>query len=391
MSIDNAINIEDLHRLAQRRLPKIAFDFIEGGCEDETCLQRNEQSFARYRLVPRYLLDMTGRDQSAALFGRTYASPFGIAPTGIVGLFRPGGDLMLAEAARLANIPFIQSGASTASIEALAKIAPEHVWYQLYQPRDPRIADDLVRRAMDAGIRTLVLTVDSQGGSNQERNIRNGFTQPLKMTPSTMLEALTHPAWMFDYLRHGMPMLEDWKRYAGDNADARTVAAFVKSEGRMAQTWSDVDHFRRLWPGSFVLKGILHPDDAVRATAAGVDGIIVSNHGGRKLDRAPASIDVFPQIHAAVGDKTTLMLDSGIRRGSDIVTALCLGAKFCFVGRATLYGVAAGGLAGAQRAVAILRNEIDVVMAQIGCSAVPRLAVEFLLDRGDAESGPRAR
>jgi (S)-mandelate dehydrogenase len=391
MSIDNAINIEDLHRLAQRRLPKIAFDFIEGGCEDETCLQRNEKSFARYRLVPRYLLDITGRDQSAPLFGRRYASPFGIAPTGIVGLFRPGGDLMLAEAARLANIPFIQSGASTASIEALAKIAPEHVWYQLYQPRDPRIADDLVRRAMDAGIRTLVLTVDSQGGSNQERNIRNGFTQPLKMTPSTMLEALTHPAWMFDYLRHGMPMLEDWKRYAGDNADARTVAAFVKSEGRMAQTWSDVDHFRRLWPGSFVLKGILHPDDAVRATAAGVDGIIVSNHGGRKLDRAPASIDVFPQIHAAVGDKTTLMLDSGIRRGSDIVTALCLGAKFCFVGRATLYGVAAGGLAGAQRAVAILRNEIDVVMAQIGCSAVPRLAVEFLLDRGDAESGPRAR
>ena len=229
--IDNAINIEDLRRRARRRLPRIAFDFIEGGCEDETCLRRNEESFGRYRLVPRYLRDVTGREQSATLFGKTYASPFGIAPTGLAGLARPGADLMLAEAAKLANIPFIQSGASTASIEAVAKVAPEHAWYQLYQPRDLKIADDLVRRAADAGMRTLVLTVDSQGSANQERNLRNGFTQPLRMTPSIMLEALTHPGWMFDYLRHGMPVLDDWRRYAGDNADARAVAAFVQGAG----------------------------------------------------------------------------------------------------------------------------------------------------------------
>jgi L-lactate dehydrogenase (cytochrome)/(S)-mandelate dehydrogenase len=391
MSIDNAINIEDLRRRARRRLPKIAFDFIEGGCEDETCLIRNEQSFIRYRLVPRYLLDMTGRDQSATLFGRTYASPFGIAPTGLAGLFRPGADLMLAEAARLADIPFIQSGASTASIEALAKVAPEHTWYQLYQPRDQNIADDLVRRAADAGMRTLVLTVDAQGGANHERNLRNGFTQPLAMTPSIILEALAHPAWLFDYLRHGMPVFADWKRYAGDDADARAVATFVKAQGRMAQTWNDVDHFRRLWPGAFVLKGVLHPDDAARAAEAGVDGIIVSNHGGRRLDRAASPIDVLPMIRAAAGEKMTLMLDGGIRRGSDIVTALCLGARFCFVGRATLYGVAAGGLAGARRAVEILRNEIDLVMAQIGCATVPRLGAGYLLaDADSATNGLRS-
>ena len=390
MSIDNAINIEDLHRRAKRRLPKIAFDFIEGGCEDETCLERNEQSFARYRLLPRYLLDVSERDQSVVLFGRTYSSPFGIAPTGLAALFRPGGDLMLAEAARLANIPFIQSGSSTASIEAVAKAAPEHAWYQLYQPRDLKVSDDLVRRAADAGMRTLVLTVDAQWGANHERNIRNGFAHPLNMTPSIILEALMHPAWMLDYFRHGMPMFEDWRRYAGDNADVHAVAAFLKSQGRRAQTWSDVDHLRRLWPGTFVIKGILHPDDAVRAADVGVDGIIVSNHGGRRIDRAPSSIDVFPAIHAAVGNRMTLMLDSGIRRGSDIVTALCLGAKFCFVGRATLYGVAAGGLAGANRAVAILHNEIDLVMAQVGCTALPRLGPEFLLAGGDVGSGARS-
>jgi L-lactate dehydrogenase (cytochrome)/(S)-mandelate dehydrogenase len=389
MSIDDAINIEDLRRRAKRRLPKIAFDFIEGGCEDETCLERNEQSFARYRLLPRYLLDMTVRDQSVALFGRTYSSPFGIAPTGLAALFRPQGDLLLAEAARIANVPFIQSGSSTATIESVAKVAPEHAWYQLYQPRDLKISDDLVRRAADAGVRTLVLTVDAQWGVNAERNIRNGFAHPLKMSPSIMIEALMHPAWMLDYFRNGMPEFEDWKRYAGDKADARAVASFLKTQGRRAQTWSDVDHFRRLWPGTFVLKGILHRDDALRAADAGVDGIIVSNHGGRRIDRAPSSIDVFPPIHAAVGDRMTLMLDSGIRRGADIVTALCLGAKFCFVGRATLYGVAAGGLAGANRAIAILRNEVDLVMAQIGCAALPRLGAGFLLADTDGEALPR--
>jgi (S)-mandelate dehydrogenase len=388
MGIDKAINIEALHRLAKRRLPKIAFDFIEGGCEDELCLQRNEASFARYRLLPRYLVDVSLRDQSVSLLGRAYASPFGIAPTGLVGLYRPGGDLMLAEAAKLADIPFIQSGASTASIEAVARVAPQHAWYQLYQPRDPKLADAIIGRARDAGVGTFVLTVDSQTGANQERNIRNGFTQPLTITPSMVLQALARPAWTLDYLRQGMPVFEDWKPYAGANADARAVARFVTAQGRGTQTWRDVERFRRMWPGKFVLKGILHPGDAMRAAQEGVDGLIVSNHGGRKLDRAPSALEIFPLVRAAVGDRMTLMLDGGIRRGSDIVTALCLGANFCFLGRATLYGVAAGGLAGAQRAIAILKHEIDILMGQLGCTDLRHLGADMLVDDNASASTP---
>lgn len=381
MNPARAVSIEDLHRMAKRRLPKIAFDFIEGGCDDELGLAVNESSYARYRLVPRYLVDVSKRSQATTLFGQTYASPFGIAPTGIVGLFRPGGDLLLAEAAKGANIPFIQSGSSTSTIEAVAKAAPENAWYQLFQPRKLEVADDFVRRARDAGVRTLVLTVDAQGPVNHERNVRNGFSTPLKMTVATVLESLLHPGWLAGYLKTGMPVMEDWRRYAEPNTPPAEMAKFVVSQGRAAQTWRDVEHFRKSWPGNFVIKGILHPDDARRAVQCGVDGIIVSNHGGRRLDRAPHPVEVLPLVRAAVGPDVVLMCDSGIRRGSDIITALCLGADFCFVGRATLYGVAAGGLAGAQRALAILRAEVDVQMAQIGCSGVADLGPQILLAR----------
>ena len=387
MRADKAINIEELRRLAKRRLPKIIFDFIEGGAEDERGLLRNQESFARHRFRPRYLVDASKRDQSVNLFGRTYASPFGIAPTGINSLYRPGGDLMLAEAAREANIPFIQSGTSNATIEEVAKAAPDHAWYQLYQPRDPKIADDFVRRARDAGMGTFVLTVDSQGPFNAERNIRNGFTQPLKMKPAIVLEALLHPAWIAGYFRHGVPVLVDWKPYAPPGAGPHDIAKFINQQGRAAQTWRDVERYRRMWPGKFVLKGIMRADDAVRAAEHGVDGLIVSNHGGRKIDRAASPVEVFPAINAAVGNKMTLMLDSGIRRGSDIVTALCLGAKFCFVGRATLYGVAAGALPGARRAIAILRSEIDILLSQLGCPEAARLGPDILYRDGD-DAGP---
>ena len=378
MRPDKAVNIADLHRMAKRRLPKIVFDFIEGGCDGETVLARNENSFLRYGLMPRFLIDTGKRDQSTTLFGRRYASPFGIAPTGLAALYRPRGDLLLAEAAGQADIPFIQSGASTASMADVVKTAPDHAWYQLYAPRDQTITDDLVRRARDAGFGVLVLTIDTQGSANHERNVRNGFSPAMTVKPSAALEALRHPLWLADYLWHGMPAFEDWRAYAPAGASAKAVAQFVAAAGRVGLTWRDVERIRGQWPGKFVLKGILSPDDAVRAAECGVDGIIVSNHGGRRMDRSPAALDAFPAINAAVGARVTLMLDSGIRRGADILTALSLGAKFCFTGRATLYGMAAGGLPGAQRAIAILRNEIDVVMSQIGCTAIPQLGPPLL-------------
>ncbi len=380
MKLENAVNIEDLHRMAKRRLPKIAFDFIEGGVEDELGISRNEAAFRRHRLMPRYLVDVNKRDQSAKLFDRVYASPFGISPTGAAGLFRPGADLMLAESAAGANIPFVMSGASTASMEKAAGVAPTHTWYQLYVARDPKISEDLIRRARDAGLGTLVLTVDVPVGSKRERNIRNGFSRPLKMTWQTKLEALTHPGWLMEYMRTGTPLIENWAPYAGAGANADQVADFVAHQMPSIPTWEDLEKFRKLWPRHLVVKGILHPDDARRAADIGVDGIIVSNHGGRQLDRAPASLEALPAIRKAVGDRVTIMLDSGVRRGADILIALALGARFVFCGRATLYGAAAGGIPGVRKAISILRSEIDLTMAQIGCPSLDQLDASFLCD-----------
>ena len=375
-------NYDELRRLAKRRLPKIAYDFIEGGADGEEGLDRNFEGFARYSLVPRYLVDVTKRDLSTELFGRRYSSPVGIAPTGIAALFRPGADMMLARAARDANVPFIMSGTGTGSIEDLGREAPDHGWYQLYAAKDKTISEDMIRRSKDAGLKTLVFTVDVPVHSNRLRNKRNGMSRPLNMPLRTKLEALMHPGWMFDYYRSGgQPMFPNWAPYAGPGAqnDADKVAAFVSSQTTPAMTWDDVKRFRDLWPGNFVLKGIMHPRDAEIARDAGVDGIMVSNHGARQLNTAPSPVEVFPAIRDAVGDKMTLMLDSGVRGGSDVVTALCLGAKYVFVGRMTLYAVAAGGERLASRALDIMRNEVDLTMGQMGAPNIAALGSEFLM------------
>ena len=377
--IDAAVNLDDLRKLAKRRLPKLAYDFIEGGLDGEEGLSHNENAFKRLHLVPRYGVDVTVRDQSATIFGRTYSGPVGIAPTGGAALFRRGGDMMLAEAARSANVPFIMSGAATGSIEELGRVAPEHGWYQLYIARDRKISEDMIRRVADAGLSTLVVTLDVPVSSNRERNRRNGFVRPLKLTFKTKLEACLHPGWLAEFMRLGPPMLSNWQAYAPKGASAEDVATFVTTQMPTPVLWQDIESFRRLWRGKLVLKGVMHPDDATRAAAIGVDGIMVSNHGARQLDRAPSPIEVLPAIDAAVGEKMTIMLDGGIRRGSDVVTALCLGAKYVFVGRPTLYGVTAGGCAGATRALAIFRNEIDLVMANMGAPDLKSLGPQFLM------------
>ena len=383
MPVDGAINVEDLRRLAKRRLPKIAYDFIEGGLEDEIGVAHNEDAFRQIKLVPRYMVDVAKRDQATTVFGRTYSGPIGIAPTGLAGLFRPGADLMLAEAARAANVPFIMSGTGTGSIEDLAKIAPQHGWYQLYVAKDRKISEDQIRRAREAGLSTLVITVDVPVNSKRERNLRNGFTRPLKMSLRTKLEACLHPGWMREYFKVGLPLFSNWRQYAPPGSNRDQVADFVASQTPSPLLWSDVEAFRRLWPGNLVLKGIMHPDDAARAAALGVDGVMVSNHGARQLDRAPSPIDVLPAIHAAVGDRMTVMLDSGVRRGSDAIVALCLGAKFVFVGRPTLYGVAAGGTPGASKALQIFRDEIDRTMGQMGAPDIRSLGPQFLMWRDE--------
>ena len=388
MRVDQAVNIEDLHKLAKRRLPKVAFDFIEGGLEDERGLERNTSAFHKHQLLPRYLVDVSTRDQSQTIFGKTYSSPFGISPTGGAGLFRRGGDMMLAEAAADANIPYIMSGASNDSLESAARVAPKHAWYQLYAARDGGISDDLIRRTTDAGLDALVLTVDVPVHSKRERNMRNGFanirgnwmTAALSLKPSLLAEAMTHPGWVIEYIRHGgTPALENWLPYAGANATAEETVKFNRSQvPAHAQTWKDLERYRQLFPRKLIVKGIMHPADALRCAEIGCDGVIVSNHGGRQLDQAPASLDVLPAVVAAVGDRMTVMLDSGVRRGADILIAMCLGAQFCFFGRPTLYGAAAGGIAGVKKAIDIFRGEIDLVMGQIGCPSLDQLGPDFL-------------
>jgi (S)-mandelate dehydrogenase len=377
-----------MHRMAKRRLPKVAFDFIEGGLEDERGLDRNTSAFHKHNLLPRYLVDVSKRDQSQTIFGKKFASPFGISPTGGAGLFRRGADLMLAEAAAEANIPYIMSGSSNDAMEAAARVAPNNAWYQLYAARDGGISEDLIRRAADCGLQALVLTVDVPVHSKRERNMRNGFANirgnwlsaALSLKPTLLAEAMTHPGWVIEYIRHGgTPALENWLPYAGANATAEDTVKFNRSQvPAHAQTWKDLERYRRLFPRNLVVKGIMDPRDAIRAAEIGCDGIIVSNHGARQLDQAPASLDVLPAVKAAVGDRMTVMLDSGVRRGADILIAMCLGAQFCFFGRPTLYGAVAGGLPGVKKAVDIFRTEIDTVMGQIGCPSLDQLGPDFL-------------
>ncbi len=322
MDYNDAINLDDLRKIAKKRLPKVIYDFIEGGVDDEDGLVRNQDAFTRRPLMPRYLVDVTTIDQTAQLFGRTYSSPFGIAPTGGISNYRWGGDLMLAKAARDANIPFIMSGAATASMEDMAKIAPDHGWYQIYVAKDKAISEDMIRRAADLGLSTLVVTVDVPVGSNRERNRRNGFGRPLRLSLASKLDALRRPFWFKDYMRNGIARTANWEPYVGKKVDAEELGDFVSSQIRGGLTWSDIERFRKLWPRNLVLKGIMRPDDAIRAAEVGVDGLMVSNHGARQLDRAPSPLDVLPAIDAAVGDRMTLMLDGGVRRGSDALTAL---------------------------------------------------------------------
>ena len=383
MSIKKAVNINDLKKLTKKRLPKIAYDFLENGAEDELCYNRNLVSFSDYKLLPRYLIDITKRTQETKLFDKVYSSPFGFAPTGTAGLFKRGAEGMLAHISKKRNIPYIMSGAANASIEEIAEISSDHTWYQIYATLDREIAYDQIKRAELSGFEALVITVDVPIRTKRERNIRNGFSNSQRMKPSIFLEALTHPGWILEYLKNGgPPTMGSWVKYVkGKPTVDETVKLFTKNIPATNQTWEDIKKYRDLWPRKLIIKGVLHPEDALKAVDCGVDGIILSNHGGRQLDRAPTPIDVLPKISQLAGNKIDVMIDGGIRRGSDIIIALCLGAKFVFIGRAGLYGAAAGGLEGIDKAYNILREEIDQNLGQIGCTNISNLGDEWLFNK----------
>lgn len=369
MQLTDAINLHDMRELARRRLPRILFDYIDGGVDDERGLERNRQAYSKHCLLPRYLVDVSACDQSAQLFGRRYNHPFGISPMGGCGLFRRGADLMLAEAAAEANIPLALSTGSTESLEAVARVAPQNTWFQLYGARNREMSLDMVRRARDAGISTLVFSIDVPVMANRERNRRNGFSRPLRLTPSVMMQVLARPAWLLEHLRHGLPKMGNFVPYLPAGAGPHELAGlFESSIPAPAQTWDMVATLRDLWPGTLVIKGILHPQDAVRSREAGADGAILSNHGARQLDAAPAPLEMLPAVRAAAGNQFGVLLDSGIRRGSDLVIARCLGAGFGLLGRPFLYAAVAGGGSGVRKAIGMLANEIRLVLTQLGCA-----------------------
>ena len=390
MKVSEAKTIGDLQAMAKRRLPRILYDYIEGGVDGEEGLVNNLEAFRTFRFLPRYLRDCSTLDTSRIILGRSYASPFGFGPTGTVGMFKRGGDLMLAEAAAGANIPYIMSGASNSLIEDAARIKRGHFWYQVYPAREDTITVDVIKRAKDAGAEALVITVDVPVNPKRERNLRNGFSHRMPLTPKLVLDGLTHPAWLIEYLRHGgIPVFANWTPYAPAGATPADLIDFFSSQSPCVQVWDDIAKIRDLWPRSLVIKGILHPQDASLAFDAGADGIILSNHGGRQLDRAVAPIDMLAPIRDVVGRDKLVMIDGGLNRGSDIAMALCLGADFCFLGRGAVYGVTAGGTDGAARVIDILTEELGIVMRQLGCPDIASLEPAFVCRTGlPRSSGP---
>jgi len=339
---------------------------------------------ASYQFIPRGLNDVLPADTSNEVFGERYAVPFGISAVGLAGIYRRHADELLAEAARDANIPFILSGASMASIETVARIAPGHVWYQLYGAHTPEVTADMLRRAHDAGVEVLVYTVDYPQPPRSQVTARTGVSMAtgptLRTFPKLFVDALLHPAWTYEYLSNGgLARIESWAPYAPQGLSARQLAKYhVERWNVRAQTWRDLDTIRSLWKGRLVVKGLVHPDDVKRAIAAGADAVTVSNHGGNKLDCMQASLTSLAQVRAAVGPDVKLFLDGGIRRGSDLLVARALGADHCFLGRATLYGVAAGGLRGAKRAIDILQSDLAYTMSMIGTKTMPDVTGDCL-------------
>ena len=366
MKLDRAASIADLRARAKRRIPRFAFDLVDGGAENERNMRRNSEAFEEIELTPRYMVDVSRIDTSATVFGQTFATPFGMAPIGMLNAFWPGADLILAKLCKQKNIPYVASSAASTSLEELAEAAEGNGWFQLYVSSDDAVTDGLIDRAEAAGYDVMMVTADVPAAGKRDRDIRNQLSVPFRFTPEVVLQCMANPVWSLASLRGGVPNVAN---YADLLKSATSYADVQKTLISPGFDWDALKRLRDRWKGTLLVKGILHPEDAQKCADLGCDGIVVSNHGGRQVAFGPPTIAALPEIAKVVGGKLTIIVDSGVRRGADFLRAKALGADFALVGRAMAYGVGAGGCAGAERAFDIMKLELDRALGQLGVSS----------------------
>jgi L-lactate dehydrogenase (cytochrome) len=373
------LSLDDFEATARRRLPKFVYGYIAGATETDAALADNRRAFDEYGFVPRVLNDVSNREQVTKLFGKTYAAPFGIPPMGSAALCAYRGDVVLTRAAAAMNVPMILSASSLIRLEDVRRENPA-AWYQAYLAGDAARIEPLVDRVAAAGYDTFVVTADVPVPSNREKNIRNGFQVPLAITPRVAWDTISHPHWLFGtwartLSNHGMPHFENMDAGRGPPVLSKNLMRNIGKRDQLA--WKHIELIRRRWKGNLVVKGLIAPADARIARECGVDGVIVSNHGGRQLDYTMSGLRTLPEI-AAQASGMTVMMDGGIRRGTDVLKALALGAQFVFVGQPMLFAAVAGGEAGVTRALTLLKDEVDRGMALLGIRSVSEISPELV-------------
>lgn len=373
-----ALNIAELREGARRHLPRSVFEFVDGGSQDEVSLRANREDFARYAFLPRVLTDVSKRDLTTTILGTPAAFPLVLAPTGLAGIVRRQGELAASRAAAAAGVPYCLSTMASCTIEQIAAASDVSRWFQLYVFRDRGLTKAFIERAKASGCKALVLTVDTKVQGPRERDMRNGFTVPPRFTAATLLDFARHWRWLLDVGLGPKVTFRNLEGTAVQSDSPMTITQFISGQYDLSVNYEDLEWFKSLWGGPVAVKGILTGADARRAVDHGADGIIVSNHGGRQLDGAISAIRALPDVVDAVGDRAEVILDGGVRRGADILKALCLGARACMVGRPWLYGLAVGGEAGVGRALDILRHEFDLALTLLGYTRPSELSRDCL-------------
>jgi len=366
-------SIDDLRNKTKKRIPRFAFEYLDGGCNEDVNLLKNTSELRQIELRPNYIANHDGSDFKKELFGHVYDAPFGISPVGLQGLIWPNAPEILARAAVKNNIPFILSTVSTASIERIGEITEGNFWFQLYHPRENALRDDILDRAEAAGCKVLIVLCDVPSFGWRPRDIRNGLAMPPKMTLRNILQIMGKPQWALNTLFHGQPSFKTMAKYTPEGLNMKQLGLYMNDTFSGRVNADKISAIRDRWKGKLVLKGVVSEQDAAAAVQLGFDGIIVSNHGGRQLDSGQSSIKALVPIAKNFSKKITVMMDSGIRTGPDIACALASGAEFTFLGRSFMYGVGALGNAGGDHTIAILKTQLKQVMEQIACKNLEEL------------------